>query len=203
MKIGYYVQGDTDEAVVWGLAKRWCPDAELVKGPFRGSTRDSLKRELRIALSMDLKDDKGCDILVFLTDADANPWRDVKRRESKKIPDDCQHLTLFGVAEENIECWLAIDLGALARELECQEKDIPKNNPSKSNFIKRRFGLTDRDTKQDAKARICDYVAQASLKVWIEKKNSFSDSFEDFYEQARDLAEQNECSIPNERESGD
>ena len=29
MKIGYYVQGDADEAVVWGLAKRWCLDAEL------------------------------------------------------------------------------------------------------------------------------------------------------------------------------
>ncbi len=29
MKIGYYVQGDADEAVVRGLRKRWCPDAEL------------------------------------------------------------------------------------------------------------------------------------------------------------------------------
>ena len=195
MKIGYYVQGDTDEAVVRGLAKRWCPDAELVKGPFRGSTRDSLKRELRIALSMDLKDDKGCDILVFLTDADANPWRDVKRRESDRIPDDCKHLTLFGVADRNIECWLAIDRGALARELKCRVEEIPTDDPS--DFIKRRFELTERDKKQNAKARVCDYVAQASLKTWIEG----SDSFEDFYEQARDLATQNACSIPNERES--
>ena len=197
MKIGYYVQGDIDEAVVKGLAKRWCPDAELVKGPFRGSTRVSLKRELRIALSMDLKDDKGCDILVFLTDADANPWRDVKRRESKKIPTNCQHLTLFGVADRNIECWLAIDQGALARELQCQVNDIPTDDPS--DFIKRHFGLTgsNKPNKDDAKARICDYVAQAPLKTWI----GDSDSFKDFYEQARDLAAQNECSIPNERES--
>lgn len=195
MKIGYYVQGDADEAVVWGLAKRWCPNAELEEGRFRGSSKESFRREIANSL-MDLKSDKRCDIIVVLTDADANRWRDVKEREWAKIPADCQHLTLFGVAEENIECWLAIDLGALALELECQKKDIPKNNPSKSNFIKRRFGLTDRDTKQDAKARICDYVAQAPLRTWIRD----SKSFEDFYEDARDLAAQNECSIRDERE---
>lgn len=194
MKIGYYVQGDTDEAVVKGLVKQWCPDAELIKGPFRGSTKVALKRELLIALSMDLKDDKGCDILVFLTDADANRWRDVKRRESDRIPEDCRHLTLLGVADRNIECWLAIDRGALASELKCREEDIPTDDPS--DFVKRRFELTGRN-KQDAKARICDYVAQASLRAWIEG----SDSFEDFYEQARRWAARNECSIPNERES--
>ncbi len=199
MKIGYYVQGDADEAVVKGLAKRWCPDAKLVKGQFRGSTKASLKRELRIALSMDLKDDKGCDILVFLTDADAKRWQDVKKEEWDKIPEDCKHLTLLGVANRNIECWLAINREALARELKCQEADIPTDNPSKSNFIKRRFGLTDRDTRQNAKARIRDYVAKAPLRTWIRN----SDSFADFYENARDLATQNECSIPNERERGD
>ena len=193
MKIGYYVQGDADEAVVWGLRKRWCPDAELAEGQFRGASKESFRREIAKSL-MDLKSDKKCDVIVVLTDADANLWRDVKRRESSKIPEDCRHLTLFGVADQNIECWLAIDRGALARELECQVNDIPTDDPS--NFIKRHFGLTDRDTKQNGKARICDYVAQASLRTWI----TGSDSFEDFYEQARRWAIQNECSIPNERE---
>ena len=196
MKIGYYVQGDADEAVVKGLAKRWCPDAELVKGPFRGSTNVALKRELLIVLSMNLKDEKGCDVIVVLTDADANPWRDVKRRESDRIPEDCKHLTLFGVADRNIECWLAIDRDALARELRCREEEVPTDDPS--NFIKRRFGLTGRN-KLEAKARVCDYVAQASLRTWIEG----SDSFADFYEEARRWAARNECSIPNERERED
>ena len=195
MKIGYYVQGDTDEAVVKGLAKRWCPDAELAEGQFRGASRESFRRE--IAKSLWALKYQGCDILVVLTDADANPWRDVKRRESDRIPEDCKHLTLFGVADRNIECWLAIDRGALARELKCREEEIPTDDPS--NFVKRRFGLTDRDTRQNAKARVCDYVAQASLRTWIEG----SDSFADFYEEARDLATQNECSIPNERERED
>ena len=196
MKIGYYVQGDADEAVVWGLRKRWCPGAELEEGRFRGASKESFRREIAKSM-MDLKSDKRCDIIVVLTDADTNPWRVVKGREWAKIPEDCQHLTLFGVADRNIECWLAIDRGALARELECSEEDIPEPDPS--NFVKRRFGLTDRDAKDDAKARICDYVAQASLRMWIEG----SDSFEDFYEDARRWAARNECSIPNERESED
>ena len=41
MRIGYYVQGDTDEAVVWGLARRWCPDAALAPPRFRGSSKES------------------------------------------------------------------------------------------------------------------------------------------------------------------
>lgn len=195
MKIGYYVQGDTDEAVVWGLAKRWCPDAELEEGRFRGASRQSFRREIFKSL-MDLKSDKGCDILVVLTDADANLWRDVKNRESDKIPAECKHLTLFGVADRNIECWLAIDRGALARELGCNVEDISINDPS--GFVKRRFGLSVRDMdRANAKARVRDYVAQASLRSWVEG----SDSFEDLYEEARRLAVQNECPIPNEREN--
>ena len=191
MKIGYYVQGDADEAVVWGLRKRWCPDAELAEGQFRGASKESFRREIAKSL-MDLKSHKRCDILVFLTDADANPWRDVKRLESDRIPEDCKHLTLFGVADRNIECWLAIDRGALARELKCRVEEIPTDDPS--DFIKRHFGLpgSNKLDKDDAKARICDYVAQAALRTWIED----SDSFEDFYQQARRWAAQNECSIP-------
>ena len=193
MKIGYYVQGDADEAVIRGLKQRWCPDAELAQGKFRGNSGESFRREISKSLR-DLKD-KGCDILVVLTDADANQWLDVKKRESAKIPTDYEHLTLFGVADRNIECWLAIDRGALARELECSVEDIPSDDPSR--FVQRRFGLKNRDEKQDAKVRIRDYVVRTSLRSWLEG----SDSFRDFYDEARRLAVQNKCSIPNEWEN--
>ena len=195
MKIGYYVQGDTDEAFLWGLARRWCPNADLAPGRFRGSSKESLRREISKAL-MDLKDDKGCDFLVVLTDADVNPWRDVKRREWQKVPAECRHLTLFGVADRNIECWLALDRQALASEIECGANEIPGDDPS--GFVKRRFGLGARDLDKDlAKGRIRDFVAGAPLKVWIEN----SGSFRDFYRDARSLSAQNDCSIPNELES--
>ena len=194
MKIGYYVQGATDEAVVWGLATRWCPNAELAEGRFRGSTRASFRRELRNSL-VDLINDKDCGLVVVLTDADANPWREVKKRESAKIPDDCKHLTVLGVADRNIECWLAVNRQALAGELECTVNDIPDGDPS--DFIKQRFGLSNRDSRHSAKKRVCDYVALAPLKSWIEG----SDSFETFYREARQFALQAECAFPNELEN--
>ena len=113
VRIGYYVQGAMDEAVVRGFARRWCPHAGLAGGRFRGSSGESFRREIRKSL-MELKDDKECDFLVVLTDADANRWRDVRQKEWDRIPQSCQHLTLLGVADRNIECWLAIDRSALA-----------------------------------------------------------------------------------------
>ena len=194
MRIGYYVQGDMDEAVVRGLVDRWCPDAELAEGRFRGSSRESFRREIRTSL-VDLRDTRQCDLLVVLTDADAAPWRTVRTREAAKIPDDCRHLTVLGVADRNIECWLAIDREALAEELDCSVEAIPDDDPS--DFIKRGFGLSGRDSRQEAKARVGGFVARAPLKSWIER----SDSFEEFYRDARRFALQAECRFPNELES--
>lgn len=197
MRIGYFVQGDADEALVWGLARRWCPQAELEKGKFRGDSKESLRRELRKAL-MDLKDNKACDILVVLTDADVNLWRDVKRQEWQRIPVECQHLTVFGVADRNVECCLAIDRHALAKEIGCSPDEIPVDDPS--GFVKRRFGLGERDADRDAaKRRVQDFVAHVSIRHWIQN----SDSFEDFFRDARRLSQQYGCSIPNELEAQD
>ncbi len=194
MKIGFYVQGDMDEAIVRGLAARWCPEAELAEGRFRGSSRISFRREIRKSLR-DLRDAKACDVLVVLTDADAGHWREVKTRESARVPDDCRHMTVFGVADRNAECWLAIDRGALAAVLQCGVEDIPDGDPS--GFVKRSFGLTDRATREAARARVRDYVAHAELKSWIDG----SDSFEEFYGDARRLARRTACPFPNEREN--
>jgi hypothetical protein len=194
MKIGYYVQGAADEAFVHGLAARWCPDAALAQGRFRGSSRESFRREIAKALR-DLRDDKRCDVLVVLTDSDVNPWREVKRREWDRVPTDCRHLCVFGVAERNIECWLAADPAALAEELECGVPGIPAGDPS--GFVKRRFGMGERDANREAaKKRIGRFVEKAPLKAWIER----SPSFNDFYNEARALAAQRRCTIPNELE---
>ena len=197
MRIGYYVQGAMDESVVRGLAKRWCPDAELAEGRFRGRSKESFWREIRKSL-MELKDDKECDLLVVLTDADVNPWRMVKQRESSRVPDDCKHMTLFGAADRNIECWLAVDRSALAEELDCRMEDVPVLPEDPSGFVKGEFERRARNRGQDARECVSGYVERALLKPWIEG----SDSFEDFYEDVRRLALRTGCSFPNERESG-
>ena len=195
MKIGYYVQGDADEAFIRGLAQRWCPAVELAPGKFRGASRESFRREIKNAL-IALKNAQECHILVVLTDSDVNPWRDIKRREWGKVPLECQDITVFGVADRNIECWMAIDRQKLAQEFDCLVEDIPVGDPS--GFVKRRFGLGLRDIDKDrAKERVKNFVATAPLKTWIEN----SDSFDDFYRQVRTLAIQQQCVIPNERET--
>jgi len=195
MRIGYYVQGSADEAFVHGLAKRWCPEATLAAGKFRGSSPLSFRREIAKALK-ELRDVQGCDVLVVLTDSDENPWRDVKRREWQKVPDDCRHLCVFGVAERNIECWLAADAPALAARFGHGVGDIPKDDPS--GFVKRRFGLGLRGAaRDDAKAQVVEFVSAAPFKSWIEN----SPSFRDFYDDARSLAAQITCAMPNELDS--
>ncbi len=195
MKIGYYVQGAADEAFVMGLAERWCPHAELAEGKFRGSSQESFRREIEKAL-WDLRDDKRCHVLVVLTDSDVAPWRKVKQREWQRVPDDCQHMCVFGVAERNIECWLAADRNALAEELDCNPEEIPHDDPS--GFVKRRFGMGERDAaRQDAKQRVTRFVARAPLKSWIQR----SESFKNFYQEARRLAAQRKCEVPNELEA--
>jgi len=138
VKIGYYVQGAADEAFVHGLADRWCPRAELAEGKFCGSSRESFRREISKALH-DLRDNHNCDVLVVLTDSDAARWREVKRHEWQRMPEDCHHMSVFGVADRNIECWLALDREALAHELGCLADEIPNDNPS--GFVKNRFEI--------------------------------------------------------------
>lgn len=194
MKIGYYVQGSADEAFVRGLRKRWCPNVSLERGPFRGESKQSFRREIKKAL-IGLRVGKGCDILIVLTDADKGPWRDVKRREWPRVPAECQDITAFGVADRNIECWLSIDREGLATELGCKPDEIPEADPS--GFVKGRFGLGERDVRrEEAKRRVEDFVARVPMKSWIEN----SDSFKDFYERVRDLSFQNKCALPNEME---
>ena len=177
-----------------GLVERWCPQAETAPGRFRGRSGESLRREIAKAL-WDLRDNKQCDVLVVLTDSDVGPWREVKQREWNRVPADCQHLCVYGVAERNIECWLAADRVALADELGCAPEEIPTEDPS--GFVKRRFGLGERDHGRDeAKQRVKRFVAGAPLKSWIGN----SKSFEDFYDDVRALAAGRRCHVPNERE---
>ncbi len=196
MKIGYIVQGTADEAFVAGLARRWCNDAELLRGQFRGRSGLSLRRELKKAITA-LAMYKSCDAIVVLTDSDKDDWKAVKSREWKKIPQEYQHMTVFGVAENNIECWLSIDRRALAHELSCQPDDIPKDDPS--GFIKRKLGIGKRDQlRQEAKSRIEKFIFKVDMKPWIDD----SKSFKSFYEDIRGLAQRKQqCSIPNELEN--
>ena len=81
MKIGYSVEGSTDRAPLEGLKRRWCREAELIPGKFRGTSGQSQRREIPntcIELSA-----KGADVIVFLRDANTENWREVLKTYGK------------------------------------------------------------------------------------------------------------------------
>ncbi|MBU1319397.1 MAG: hypothetical protein KKG33_09860 [candidate division Zixibacteria bacterium] len=182
MKIGYCGEGNADEAFLKGLAHRLCPDAELERGSFRGTALVSERQQFKKTLKV-LCDIKCCKYVVMLKDCDKGKWREVKKQFSIHIDSEYEHMVVIGIADRNLECWLALDRPALAAELGCQESEIPVNNPS--SFVKSRFGVRSR-------CRIEEFVkSSAPLKNWVQK----GDSFKDFWEQIRDFGKPEDCGI--------
>ena len=194
MKIGYFVQGLADEAFIIGIVTKYCPDAIFEKGVFRGSSHTSLKRELRKGL-LDL-DSKYCDYFIVLTDSDNEVWQTIYNNEKKKIPAELYHKTIFGVADRNIECWLAIDKHALASELGCNINEIPNDDPS--GFVKRKFGINLRDEmKEEGKQKIINFVLKVEFFNWINNSDSFKHFWDQIYQKSKFHPS---CEIPNEAE---
>ena len=184
MRIGYTVQGSTDRAMLVGLRDRWCPNAELVEGHFRGTNP---RRELPKACEELWA--KGCDVIVSLTDADEEDWRRLLQSEERAVPEGYRERTVLGVADRNIECWLAIDREYLASRLNCAPDALAAPNP-KGPF-ESLIGITRDDKKEDQIAAI---VASAPLRNWLRDR-----SFERFYETVRRVSARMECDLPNER----
>jgi len=188
MKIGYSVEGSTDRGLISGLKNRWCPDAELVEGRFRGSTHTSLRREYQKIC--DEFQFKSVDWMVFLTDANMRLWRDVQREERGRFPEDCRTRAIHGVPDRNVESWLCADADWLGRRLGCHPDRFRCDDPKGA--FEEAMGITRDDKKED---EISLTVREAPLKVWLANQ-----SFEDFYDQVRDASQQSGCTIENLRE---
>jgi len=190
MSIGYSVEGATDRAFLEGLRRRWCPDAILMEGSFRGASGISLRRDIpRICRELG---HKGARVIVFLTDANEQDWRQVKRRESEFVPIEFRHITLYGVADRNVECWLAVDQDYLARRLGVSSQAL--DGPDPKGIFERALGITSYERKEE---EIASTVCDAPLRDWLKR----SPSFQAFYEDARALSRQEGHPIPNEWES--
>ncbi len=189
MSIGYSVEGATDRAFLEGLQRRWCPEVTLIEGAFRGKSKIGLRRDIP-KICQELAH-KGARVIVFLTDANKQKWRQVKQQESALVPDHFLHMMLYGVADRNIECWLAADRDYLASKLDISQKDLAVDDPK--GVIEHALGITSYDRQEE---KIASIVYDAPLRNWLNR----SPSFEAFYEDARVLSKQEQYSIPNERE---
>ncbi len=194
MRIGYAVQGSTDRAFLRGLQERWCAGAEMIEGAFRGSTGLSLRRELaRISDVLFFK--KGCDLIVFLSDADVADWRKTQRREVAKLPDSIGPFAVYGMADRNIECWLCADPHYIAEKTGRAAEDFLVDDPKGAFESAMQIS---RDDKREA--QIAELVREADVGVlrrWLVK----SRSFEDFYDQLWTVSKQRECEIENLRDT--
>jgi hypothetical protein len=190
MKIGYSVEGSTDRAIVTGLRDRWCPQATLLEGKFRGQTHTSRRREIpKICLELS---EKGVDLIIFLTDSNVNPWREVKRGDAEKCPPSFQHLSVFGVCLRNAECWLAADPGHIAKAFNLNEPEFRVEDPK--GIVESVFGITGIEKQETA---IAEFVRTAPLHRWLRN----NESFEDFYNQLRDKSQQLGCQLENLRDA--
>ncbi|MBM4027642.1 MAG: hypothetical protein FJ280_19915 [Planctomycetes bacterium] len=189
MKIGYSVEGSTDRAFLEGLRRRWCPQAQLVEGLFRGTSGLSQRREIRrVCVELTAK---GAVLIVFLRDANNESWRDVLKADEERCRPDHRHLTVFGVCDRNVECWFCTDANWMGKETGCPADMFRVPDP-KDTFEKA-VGITRLDKKEE---QIATMVQQAPLKNWLSNR-----SFRDFYERIWDKSKERGCQVENLRES--
>ena len=189
MKIGYSVEGSTDRALLWGLRDRWCPDAQMIQGHFRGSTGVSMRREIRKIWDEFLQ--KGVDVAVFFMDANDRNWREVKNETRERVPGERLEFTIIGVADRNVECWIWLDPSYVASALRLAPQVLHIGNP-KERFVSAMS--IERDDRKEPE--IAALVRDAPLRRWLAEP-----SFEDFYDQIRAMSLRRACEVENLRQS--
>jgi hypothetical protein len=190
MMIGYGVEGSTDRALVNGLKARWCPQAVLIEGAFRGSTQLSLRREY--GKICDQFAVQGVDAMVFLTDANRQDWRAVQRNERELFPQERLQQAVHGVCNRNVESWLCADPHWIAQQLGKEAAFFSVDDPKGA--FERAIGVSRDDRKEQ---EIVELIQRAPLRNWLIS----NPSFEDFYEQTRRLSNANGCALENLREA--
>lgn len=188
MIIGYSAEGSTDRALIEGLRRRWCPNAEIIEGSFRGQTHLSRRREVpNICVQLN---EKGADVIIFLTDSNRPNWRDVLNAERERCRPEHAHLTVFGVCLRNIECWLAADPDWIANRFGRERAEFTVDDPK--GVVEACFGITRIEKHED---EIVEFVRTAPLHRWIGNP-SFEHFFEDLWQKSQQLG----CRIENLRD---
>jgi hypothetical protein len=189
VKIGYSVEGSTDRALLKGLQRRWCRDASLVEGRFRGTTGQSQRREIPNTCRELMF--KGADLIVFLRDANDENWRDVLKKDEARCAPECQHLAVFGVCSRNVESWLCSQSSWIASQRGRQPNEFRVDDPK--GIFESALGISRADNKEET---IVNLVNDAPLKDWLTNP-----SFEDFYDKLWNKSKLLGCDLENLRRS--
>lgn len=169
MKIGYSVEGSTDRALLRGLQRRWCPQASLIEGKFRGTTGQSQRREIPNTCHELMF--KGADLIIFLRDSNDENWREVLKKDEARCTAQSRHLAVFGVCSRNVESWLCCQCDWIASQTGRQPNEFRVDDPK--GLFEAALKVSGPDKQEEA---IANLVKDAPLKDWLANP-----SFEDFY----------------------
>jgi hypothetical protein len=180
------------DAVLRGLAERWCPGCEVATGEFRGKSKGSRRKQLYAEYER-LMMKGSCDCAAILVDEDTQGWKSKVEGERAWVPLEYRHVTAIGAPARNIECWIVADVadfcgqtGADARQIQAAKRDDPKG------AVRKALQLA-----ASAPAKVHEYtmsfVQGAPLGVWLDMA-----CFKGFYEECRGLAQTLGCALPNE-----
>lgn len=194
-KLGVIYQDINSLGFLQGLQQRLKCEAELVRSNTTAG-RSQYMTSAQARQAWNYFQNQGVDAVIRLTDADLQPWQEVKRTELKVFPKALRnsHLLVCGVAVNNTEEWLALDAQDLARRLGQNATRLP-SGPDRTDVVKKwiRNAVEPGRTKSEVVRRLVLEAESNVFKAWLR-----DESFRDFYQECRNLAERFNCDTPNE-----
>lgn len=130
-------------------------------------------------------------MIIFLRDVNNENWREVLKADEARCRAEHKHLTIFGVCDRNVECWLCADADWIAKETGHQPNEFCVADPKDP--FEEAMGITRLDKKEE---EIAAMVRRAPLKNWFSNR-----SFKEVYERVWDKSKERGCQIENLRES--
>ncbi len=195
-KIGLIYQDRHSAGFLRGLCDRLECKATLVVPPAAiGKTQVMPRRQIRLAWKY--FQHKGVDLVVRFTDADGSRWEDIQRDEISRVPDDAQSIWICGVAVNNVEEWLCLDVNNLANLLGIEASAIPSGDAQTGTVKRLIFQNSSIDeSSDDVVARIVRKTPARVFRRWLQQPSLLS-----FYKDCRAAAMRAECQTPNDLDS--
>ncbi len=194
-KIGVIYQDRNSFGFLDGLRRRLGCAAELIRPPAAiGNTRVLPRKQARLAWDHFQK--KGVELVVRLTDADNEPWQEVRRKEQNNIPKNATSVWIFGVAVNNVEDWLCLDQEYIARELSVSLTEVAIR-ANRTGLIKSAIAAKAQTVNSSSFEVVGQFVAEAppnSFRRWLQN----DEALQVFYSDCRAAATRANCETPNE-----
>lgn len=196
LKIGIIYQDLNSLGFLRGLKDRLKCDAELIPPPTAmGKPRQLPRRSANAAWQYFQK--KGVDLVVRFTDADGQPWQEVKRKELDVVPHEGQSIWICAIAVNNPEEWLCLDEGYLAEVLGVPKEEL-RDPVQRADRVKSAIKAAEPavEDRSEIVARIVRRAPQKVFRRWLE-----DNALRTFYTDCRNAAKRADCETPDELEA--